>query len=224
VKLPNDSEQLAIVGMNGSGKTVAGVWHLAQRSWDKMPWFVLNFKSDELINEIADEFGKTIDLTSKPPKKKGLYIIDVLPESEDEMEKFFQALWAQGNSGLYTDEGYMIKSRSKWFRAILTQGRAKKVPTITLSQRPVYLDRFVFSEASFHQTFFLADDDDIQRVSAFAPMKKMTGFTPSDLPKYYSFYYDVKDRKMEVLKPVPERGTILALFKERAGTGRRFFL
>jgi hypothetical protein len=224
MRLPDDSEQLAIVGMNGSGKTVAGVWHLAQRSWDRMPWFVLNFKSDELINEIADEFGKNIDLTDKLPKKPGLYVIDVLPESEEEMEKFFQALWSRGKNGLYTDEGYMIKNRSKWFRAILTQGRAKKVPTITLSQRPVYMDRFVFSEASFHQVFFLADDRDIDTVSAFAPMKKMTGYSPTDLPKYYSFYYDVKGRKMEVLRPVPDRGTILALFKSRANPGRRFFL
>lgn len=222
-RLPNDSEQLAIVGMNGSGKTQAGAWHLSQRSWDKMPWFVLNFKEDDLISEIGEEFGKFIDLDSRLPKRPGIYVINVLPESDEELEEFFKAMWSRGKNGLYTDEGYMIKPRSKWFQALLTQGRAKKIPMITLSQRPVYLNRFVFSEASFHQIFFLADDRDIEAVSAFAPIKKMTGQTPAQLPRYHSFYYDVKGREMNILRPVPDRGTILALFKERAGN-RRFFL
>lgn len=188
-----------------------------------MPWVVLNFKGDELINEIGEEFGKFIDITDAPPKKPGLYVANVLAESDDEMEKFFKLMWEKGKIGLYVDEGYMIKNRSKYFRSLLTQGRSLKIPIITLSQKPVYVDRFVFSEADFHQIFFLSDDRDEDVAREFAPYKRMTGFTTKELPEFYSFYHDVKKRSVNILSPVPDRGTILALFKERAGT-RRFFL
>ncbi len=102
-------------------------------------------------------------------------------------------------------------------RAILTQGRSLRIPVIALSQRPVEIDRYFFSEARCFAEFFLMDRDD--RIT----LKRYTPFQPDQVPeRFQCFWYDNSSRKVSYLEPVPDKETFLARLRSRAP--RRFWL
>ena len=213
VGMPNDTQHVSIIGRNGSGKTVAAVWHLSVRSFDKMPWIIFDYKGDELINSI--ERAEYIDLR-KAPKKPGIYIVQPLPDQIDEVNEFMWQIWNNEKTGVYIDEGYMMTG-SPAFRALLTQGRSKKIPLIVLSQRPVWMDRFVFSESTFFQVFHLNHRKDRQTVQEFIS-KPIDG----RLPEYHSYWYDVNADRLNVFSPVPQGPRILDVINSRMQPKKRY--
>jgi len=215
MNLPSDSQRIAIVGRTGSGKTQSAAWHLSKRSFDTKPWIMFDYKGDELLNEI--EGTQEIDLATVP-KKPGLYIVHPLPDDNESVENYLWQIWANENIGLYFDEGYMIGD-SPALRAILTQGRSKHLPVIILSQRPVWLSRFVFSESDFFQLFHLNDVRDRKTMRAFVPAD-----LDARLPQYHSYYYDVANDQITILSPVPKREEILETFSERLNVNKRKFI
>jgi hypothetical protein len=202
VRLPEDDERLTVYGMTGSGKTVAALWHLSERDFTAMPWVVLDFKGD---SHIAGIHAVPLPSGAKVPSEPGIYVARPIPETDEAwVDDLLYSIWHQGNTGLYVDEGYMIGAQSKPFNALLTQGRSKGIPMITLSQRPVWLSRFVVSEAEFHQVFFLSDSADRDIVQRFIPHD----ITERRLPRFHSWYYNVADNEFEGLKPVPKPSVI----------------
>lgn len=207
-RFPNDSNRLFICGRTGGGKTQAGIWHLSGRSYETKPWIILDFKRDELI---ADLPAIEIGLNAKLPTEPGLYVVRPIGSQEELIEKLLWKIHAQTNIGLYVDEGYMLDPRSEAFKAIMTQGRSLKIPVIILSQRPVWISRFVVSEADFFQVFRLNDDRDYATLRAFIP------YDVSDklrtLPEYHSIYYDMGKDRLTMFAPVPDRDIILSTFE-----------
>jgi hypothetical protein len=219
MKLPNDSQRIAIVGRTGSGKTQAGAWHLAQKNFNAKRWIIFDFKRDDLLNEID---GATEIAVGEVPKKPGLYIVH--PDGREgngaeAVEAMLWKIWETGNTGVYIDEGYMIGNRSAGLNALLTQGRSKHIPMIVLSQRPVFLSRFVFSEADFFQIFRLTDSEDEKTVRRYIRSYK----DDTQLPIYHSVYHDVAQEDTVVLTPVPDRDEILDLFYDKL-TKRRIVI
>ena len=213
-RLPNDSQRSVIIGRTGSGKTVAGAWQLSQRSIDRIPWIILDFKGDKLLNRLG---ALDISLTGSLPSKPGLYITHPLPHQIDEVEVFLWKVWKKESIGLFFDEGYMVTGQ-KSFRAILTQGRSKTIPCIILSQRPVFLDRFAWSEADFFQVFHLNMVDDRKTIKNYIP----SGL-PS-LPEYHSVWYDVSRNQTCILRPVPGELSIVKDVREIQGNGQLRFI
>lgn len=214
IQWPKDSHRLYIGGKTGTGKTQAGAWHLSGRSFGTRPWIIFDFKQDELLQEIP---AQDIDL-GKPPRKPGLYRLSPLPNQQEEVEEYLWKIWQKENTGIYIDEAYMIGDTPA-FRAILTQGRSKKIPVIVLSQRPSWISRFVFSESDYFQQFWLNDIRDRKSVKSFVPYDVDR---IRDLPDYWSIWYDVGKDRVIVLKPVPDRDTILGTFTDRLGLRKRF--
>lgn len=211
IRLPDDSQRLVIVGKTGTGKTQCAIWHLARRSWDTMPWIIIDYKRDSLIAKLP---AKEISL-ARAPSAPGLYVVRPMPTQDDAaLEAFLWQVWHNENTGLFVDEGFMIPQHSDAFQAILTQGRSKHIPTITLSQRPVWLSRFVFSEADFFQCFWLNDRDDRKSLERFLP------FTIERLPNFHSSYYDVSLDKATEWKPVPRANAIVEMFRARSDAPR----
>jgi DNA helicase HerA-like ATPase len=205
IRLPDETNRTAIVGRTDSGKTYAAVWILSQSNFDEQPWVIVDYKNDDLINSIAR--AQTIDYETIPDEP-GIYILKVLPDEEEQLSNFFKRVWEHEDVGLYIDEGYLVDPRDKWFNACLTQGRSKHIPMIVLSQRPVWLSRFVFSEASFFQVFGLTNSDDMDVIGKY--IRDEDQILQQPLEQYHSFYYDVGQQKLIVLGPVPDEEILLA--------------
>lgn len=206
IRLPSNDDRTAVIGRTGSGKTQLGVWLLSRMDLTGMPWVIIDYKGDELIAGIEKAVDINYDVI---PEKPGVYVLHVLPDEEESLSEWFKRVWEHENIGIYIDEGYMIGQRDKWFNACLTQGRSKHIPMIVLTQRPLWLSRFVFSESSYFFVFDLTDGDDIKRVRSFVNPR---GDNPigNQLPKFYSHYYDVGQRTLQTLRPVPDAETILS--------------
>src|SRR5271165_1556681 len=167
-RLPTSTQRIAIVGRTGSGKTIAGLWHLSNANFDVMPWVIIDYKTDEHIGKI--ERAQYID-SSYTPKNPGIYVIQPEPDDEN-MREFLTRIWQREGTGVYLDEGYMIGENKKVeqrFKTLLTQGRSKHIPMIVLSQRPVWISRFVWSESDFYQVFDIAMEDDIDTIQRMLP-------------------------------------------------------
>ena len=212
-RLPSDSQRLAVIGRTGSGKTQAAVWHLSNRRYDLMPWIVFNFKGDQLINDIPGT--RDLDLSDSVPSNPGVYVVSVAPDEKEAADGFLMRCWAHENVGLYIDEGYMLTGLPG-FRRCLTQGRSKHLPMIILSQRPVFMDRFTWTEADFFQVFSLSISDDKKSLAGY-----IGGNALRRVPDYHSWWYDVARDRMIGLRPVPDADTILATFRKRLLPVRR---
>lgn len=195
-RFPDNSQRVSIMGATGSGKTVLGAWLLSEADFERSPWVILDFKGDDLLSGI--DRVKQIGI-NEVPKFPGVYRIQPHPSDEDGIDRFFWNVWRREGIGVYTDEGYMVPKTSKGFQACLTQGRAKRIPLITLSQRPVEISRFVFSEASMVAAFFLNDVRDQKTVQQFMP----PGVLKDRLPDYHSRWYDVGQDQLYTLLPAP---------------------
>lgn len=206
---PGDDDRQVIVGATGSGKTQGGVWQLSHRRFDLIPWVILNFKNDELIDGIPGAFHMPM---TELPARPGVYVAHPLPHEGEQVEHMLWEMWRRGDIGLFVDEGYMIDRNSQAFRALQTQGRSRGIPIITLSQRPVYLDKFAFTEAGFWQVFRLQNAQDIKSVEEYVPAD-----LSERLPKYHSYYYDVGENQLYRMRPVPEVQAIYGTFARRLG-------
>jgi hypothetical protein len=194
------------VGRTGSGKSVAAGFHLLQQPWQEMPWLIYNFKGDELIEDI----GRHPDVRHIKPSEfvdgPGLYVVNPLPGQEEEVEEQLWKVWGHRWIGVWIDEGYMVTG-SNAYRALLTQGRSLRIPVISLSQRPVWMDKFSFTEASYYQVFDLNNMADRKKMMEYIP-HNISG----ELPDFYSFYHDVARKTTELLQPVPPPNEIVKRF------------
>jgi hypothetical protein len=209
-RLPNDSQHIAIIGRNGTGKTLAALWHLSKRPFDKRPELIVDFKRDEHIAAIE----KAVEIpVGDVPTDPGIYV--VRPNVSDP-SLLFQTLaraYQRENIGIWFDEGFILSQDSKvegMFENILTQGRSKHIPLIVLVQRPVWVSRFVYSESSFFQLFHLQDKRDVITLHSVIPEAAFRR-----LPEFHSAYYDVGKNRLEYLAPVPREEEILATIDKR---------
>jgi hypothetical protein len=204
---PTDRHRHAIFGQTGSGKTQFAIWCLSRRSYQRMPWVIIDFKHDESIADIPGLIE--IRLDKPPPKQPGIYVVRPRPEIDDKfMDALLWEIWKRGKTGIFLDEGYMLGRLNKAYRAILTQGRSKLIPVITLSQRPAWISPFILSESEFITAFFLASPADRDRCAEW-----MAGADPYSLPKFHSWHWSVPDRRLQFLRPVPKLGEILDRFE-----------
>jgi hypothetical protein len=217
-RVPGLDERQVIVGRTGSGKTQFAVWGISVAPFHRQPYILVDTKGDSLINGIAK--AKHMSMSDVIPREPGLYIAhpnDVT--SEEEWDDFLWRIHAQENTGLLFDEGYMVPKASKAFPAILTQGRSKNIPAIVCAQRPLWLSKFVFSEADHFAVFHLNHVKDRKTVEEFLPPNSME----DRLLPFHSRYYDVKADALFTMSPVPSKEKILADIDRRLPKKQRWF-
>lgn len=205
-EFPKRSEHSTIIGRTGSGKTVMGAWILSHADFDVMPYIIIDYKTDELLNSVG---AVPISIYSDPPKEPGLYIAHVMPHEEEELNEYLWKIHQQGHVGLFFDEGFMV-ARLKSLEAILMQGRSKEIPCFILTQRPSWISRYAFSEATHFMVFDLNDRKDQARVREF-----FRNYDETRLKDYHSQWYNVKANKNLHLQPVPSSDKIRERFEER---------
>lgn len=196
---------------------MAGLWHLSNQALDEYPWVILNFKNDEHIESIP--YAQFIDWTHVPGKKEtGIFVVTVLPSDVkrpklgvlSNLEAYLWKLWARENVGIFSDECFMIGPNNDAFDACLTQGRSKRIPMINCTQRPSWISRYCFSEASYIQCFDLIDDRDIATVEMFLPV---VWEDEAPLLPHQSWYYDIARRKLVRFNPCPDMKAINKVFE-----------
>lgn len=217
INFPDDQQRLVIVGTTGSGKTHAFMWHLARRNYDEKPWVIYDWKRDEFINSIPGTFE--LDVNAPAPENPGIYIVQPVPEDDDEaVTDQMVDIWKKEDIGVGVDEGYMVSTKNHGFRKLLTQGRSKHIPMIIGTQRPVWMDKFVFTESEFKQVFRLQSDDDMKKLREYVKqIEIMARRYPLEEPdfKRWSYYYDGTENRLTPLRPVPDQNTIRAMFSAK---------
>lgn len=210
--LPGANHRTVVIGANGTGKTVLGAWVLGKQRFKERPWVCLDFKNEELWDLVGDPPMRDLRLGDMPGKK-GLYRMAVFPGEEKKLAEWLWAVWRKENIGLFVDEVTLIdKEASTPFKAILRQGRSKRIPVIACTQRPVDVDREVFTEANFVSVFRVDDMRDHKVIKMFtrdAPMEK-------PLPPFWSYWYDKGKNSLTILKPVPEPAMVAKSLREVA--------
>jgi hypothetical protein len=200
--------------MSWSGKTRFAAWLLSLMPISTMPWIIIDYKGDDLINAIRG--AKYITPDDPLPEKPGIYILKAESDEDEALSDFFFRVKNKGGIGLFVDEGLMLGTRNKGFVSCLTQGRSLHIPIIILSQRPVWVTKFARTEATFIVLFELQDVDDRNAVRKF-----MKGDTKEELPRFHSYYYDSKDKMLSRMGPVPDDKTILAAIERKIPRERR---
>jgi hypothetical protein len=208
-QLPKKDKRTTIVGSTGSGKTYLALWLLSTRDFHIRPWFIIDYKRDRNIAELS--------VHQNPPMKAGLYVIRPLVETDDlAVEQFLWKVWANENAGLYFDEGYMLHARHPAMNALLTQGRSKYIEMIILVQRPVWCNKFYFSEANHFYVMKLTNGDDRKYMG-----KYLDGTQIDRLPRFRSYWYDADEQEGAQLLPVPNLPQLLEVFERRLVPNRR---
>jgi DNA helicase HerA-like ATPase len=201
---PGGADKTIVMGATGTGKTVFATWLLANQRFDVRPWVVLDYKGEELWDQVGSPPFRKLRLGAMPGKR-GLYRMRLLPGDESLLEPWLWDIWKRGNVGLFIDEVALVPKRHA-FKALLRQGRSRLVPLILCTQRPVDVDREVFSETQYKAIFSLEDERDYKIIQGF------TRRAPIDrpLPRRWSYWYDGIRRRLFELKPVPPPATLAA--------------
>jgi hypothetical protein len=209
MRLPDDTHVHAIYGQRGSGKTVGGLWALEKRSWLVNPWIIIDYKGDPTIGRIPRL--EWIDVEANPPKRAGLYAVKPLPTTADKekLETFLWKIWENEDTGLFVDEAHMLGMYNEPYNAILTQGRSKRCPVISLSQRPRKVSPYLLSEADFHQVFHIQRPQDWKAIQEVFPDLRDTR------RDFHSQYYDTARGEVTYLRPVPKEDVILDRFDKK---------
>lgn len=219
-RLPTEEQRVTVVGRTGSGKTWFGAWLLSKAPFHRQPYFIVDYKGDKLLRSI--EGVREVSLYEKLPKTPGLFTVRPALHEEDAMEAWLWNVWQHERIGLYFDEAFMLPnsgySRRGALQAILTQGRSKKIPVISLVQRPSQISLFVFSEADYYAVFHLNRRQDRKTMTDLGD-----GLDATDMPPYHSTWYDVGADDNYKMLPVPD-GEQIAYDIERRLKVKRIFV
>lgn len=211
INLPGAEDRTVIIGPTGSGKTIGGGWLLSMQRLKKRPWVALDFKGEVLWDMVGEPPMRDLKMGAMPGKQ-GLYRMHVRPDQEDELEDWLWKVWRHENIGLFIDEVSLMPQK-KAFKAILRQGRSKRIPVIACTQRPVDCDREVFSESQYRMLYGI---EDLHR--DYPVIRGLFGGQDvrEPLPEHCFYWYDAKSKKCTKLRPTPGPAIVAASLKAAA--------
>ena len=196
MRQPRDDEGVLICGRRGSGKTQEALDQFSQRSFDEIPWILLDFKGGDLVSRMPCSDRPSI--RDPVPTEPGVYIVSAEVEDHQRggpVNSYLLQIFKQGNVGVVIDELGQVGQNSQGLRLILTQGRSKRIPFIFCCQRPVNIDMWALSESEFIQVFNLQFQNDRDRIHEYIPEDKLNFDELRDLGKYHSvvWHYDADE-------------------------------
>ena len=222
-RLPNNNDRVAILGRNGSGKSVMAAWLMSEADIDRKPWIIIDYKGEEIFDKIRKQERDAItDLepTAPIPKRPGLYRVEPIPGEDDAaITQMLWRIWEKQRVGIYFDEGHLVPN-SDALKANLVTGRSRQIPIIMLSQRPVWVPREVFSESNHHIVFDLSHEEDRKTVGTFA---SPDGKAVPRIKEFHSIWNNVRQNKQYPMLPAPHADQSVQRIVERAPRHFRWY-
>ena len=194
-----------ITGRTGSGKSMEAIAQLSQRSFGERPWTVLDFKGDDLVSQLPITAPWTIH--DAPPTEPGLYVVkfDLSHTGKGgAVDTYLRRVYAQGNHGTFLDEALWLGHHNTGLKMLLTQGRSRSCPLIIVTQRPVNIDVYAWSESEYIQCFHLQRPDDQDTMTRAFPRASIDFDRFPEYGPHHSLYYDVRRGTVELCAPCPD--------------------
>ena len=224
-KFPEKNDRVTVMGMTGSGKSTFAMWLFAESAdFNLKPWVLVDFKGEDIITRIPVE---ELRLGSRLPSKPGIFRLHPDPRAVGDVEDWLWKAWERGNIGLMFDEAYMLPefkgaaNSGGAFKAILTQGRSKNIPVYVLAQRPVDLNRHVYSENTFLSLFRMKSSKDFEKVLDSVPDDETVWNADVKLAEHWSRWYDARRNVSFIMKPCPPPDDVLNLIMARLDEDKR---
>lgn len=206
-RLPGRTNRTVIIGRTGTGKSVFASWLLAKQPIDKMPWLIIDYKGEELFRGINARAVTELKPGAKIPRHPGLYITYPLIEEDDRaVEDMLWNIYDRGRTGLFVDEAPMLPNCTA-MTALMAQGRSKRIPAIVCTQRPVGIDPYIFSQASYFAVFPIQRRKDQLYMEEYINTPKF--LIENHLERHHCLWRDVDNAQNTVLSPVPPPSTIV---------------
>jgi DNA helicase HerA-like ATPase len=227
-RFPGPRDRVSINGMTGSGKSTFAFWLFSESAdFDKKPWILIDYKNEDIISEmLANKDAKLIKLDGKLPDKPGIFVLKPEHYEIDAMVNWLWSVYKRGKTGLMFDEISMIPelrgegNSGGPMKSILSQGRSKEIPLYSLSQRPVDVNKHVYSEANFTAAFRLRSRKDYEKVMDAVPDDNPVWDSTRKLKKYECRWYDAEQDWGAFLGPCPPPDAILDTITKRMNTIR----
>lgn len=210
----NKGEHVIIAGQTGSGKSV--MLQELLRKATTAPVIVLDSKIDDgflslnVSHETLEIFSGGIaayrKYIKKPVRRLPDYLIIRPPVNEvtdpTVLDEYLQATYnlLRGGCVMAVDELYMIHDGGRAGNGLvsfLTRGRSANKSFYGATQRPRWVSRFCFSEATHYFIFKLMEKADRASLQHIGYSKEKV------LDNFHFFYYGVKENKQGYFKPIP---------------------
>lgn len=202
----NAGTRAIVSGRTGSGKSTLGIWLLSR---SQQHWVILNPKHTAAYKNLDDAIiFKKFDARAilKRLKRHKFVVLNFkdYEATSDFMDDILRWLHDKtANVGVCCDELYTMHSAAgragDGLVGWLTRGRELKQSFLGLTQRPVWISRFLFSETDFIGSMDLLLEDDRKRLVSETGAE---GFTER-LPNHRWLWYTVADDDIAKFGPVP---------------------
>jgi hypothetical protein len=209
-RFPGGDQRVVIMGATGSGKSTCGLWLLSHARLDARPWIAIDYKREAIFDQVGFPPIQPLKFGDKLPRARGLYLVSPRPDQDAPVDALLWKIWERENVGLYVDEASLMPDQSPAFRAILQQGRSKRIPVIACTQRPVSVARQLFSESDFYCVYRMVDKRDYKTVEGFVP-----GDLSQPLPWHHWYCYDRSKDVLLTMSPVPPPANVAAALNQK---------
>lgn len=185
-------DRVTLCGMTGSGKT-----YLARGILSQAPRLIICDAKGELGAEKKEGWDYNADWDKgyellKRGEPARVYVPPL--NSDDAWEEKFRQIFKLRGVCVYLDELYQVgpSAGSEGLRLLYTQGRQLYIGMYSSVQRPAFVPKFIFSEASYVLMFNLQLEDDLET------MGKQIGRRVQTEPlSWYGFWvYSVRTRRL----------------------------
>lgn len=176
-------KRIAICGSTGSGKSTLALRYLKSTSYH---WLIFNPKASRIFDSLGPaKFDRIEERRVWNSLERNKFTsLHFPPQWRAQMQDEFllRTLERYTDIGICIDELYHIHnngSAGPGVTGLLTRGRELRQSFLGLTQRPVFVSKFVFSEADIIVEMKLRFEDDRKRIEEFtgseAALRKMSG-------------------------------------------------